>query len=82
LRRQGLSFWNTGFGPLIIFVLLEPLFIANIGWGAHVGGLIGGALATESMMAGRKAGHPTLGLVGAAFVGVAAVLLSFAVAGN
>ncbi len=82
LRRQGLSFWNTGFGPLIIFVLLEPLLIANIGYGAHIGGLIGGALATESMMAARKAGRPALGLVGAAFVGVAAVLLSFAVAGR
>jgi membrane associated rhomboid family serine protease len=82
LRRQGVSFWNTGFGPLIVIVLIQPLFISNISSGAHIGGLIGGALATESMMEARKAGHPALGLLGAAFVGVAAVLLSFAVAGN
>jgi len=82
MHRQGVSFWNTGFGPLIIFVLAEPLWISNVSMGGHLGGVVGGALATEAMLQARKANQPWLGYVGAAFVGLASILLAFAVAGN
>jgi membrane associated rhomboid family serine protease len=81
MQRQGIRFWDTGFGPLLLFNLLLGFFIPNVSVGGHIGGLVGGALAAEAMLQARKAGQPKLGLIGAAFVGVAAVLLALVAVG-
>ncbi len=82
MHRNGVRFWDTGFGPLILVVLAEPLIIPNISSGGHIGGLIGGALCTEVMIQARKAGRPALGFLGAAGVGAVAVAVAFAAAGR
>jgi membrane associated rhomboid family serine protease len=83
LYRQGVRFWDTGFGPLLLINLIAvPLVVSNVSVGGHIGGLIAGGLATEGMVQARKAGQPALGWVAAAFVGVGAFLICLAVAGN
>jgi membrane associated rhomboid family serine protease len=80
MHRQGVRFWDTGFGPLLLINLGLDLFVPNISIAAHIGGGIGGLLAAEAMLRARKAGHPELGVAGAVLVGVGAVVLSLAVA--
>jgi membrane associated rhomboid family serine protease len=80
MQRQGIRFWDTGFGPLLVINLLFSFYDTNVSIGGHIGGLIGGALAAEAMLAARRSGQPKLGLLGAAFVGFAAVLVAFAAA--
>ncbi len=80
MHRQGVRFWDTGFGPLLVINLALGFFVPGISIGGHIGGLVAGTLAAEAMLQARKAGQPALGFVGAGFVGVASVLLAFAVA--
>ena len=80
MQRQGVSFWNTGFGPLLILNLLIDLPNHNISIAAHIGGAIGGLLAAEAMLQARKLGRPQLGLVAAALVTVVAVAIGLAAA--
>jgi len=81
MHRQGVRFWDTGFGPLLVLnLVLDKFFLSNVSIAAHIGGAIGGLLAAEAMLQARKAGHPELGVAGAVLVGVAAVVLSLAVA--
>jgi len=80
MQRQGVRFWDTGFGPLLGIDLLLGFVVPNISVGGHIGGLIGGVLVTEGMLQARRAEQPWLGYVGAVFVGAAAVLVAFAVA--
>jgi membrane associated rhomboid family serine protease len=75
MQRRGISFWQTGFGPLILINLFLNLFMTNVSLAAHLGGLVGGALATEAMILGRKANQVWLGYAGAVAVGV----VSFAI---
>lgn len=81
MQRQGVSFWQTGFGPLLVFNLAYSFIDTNVSLGGHIGGLIAGALAAEAMMQARRAGHPAVGLAGAAFVGLGAAMLAIAVSG-
>ena len=76
LQRSGVRFWDTGFGPLIVINLVLDFFIANVSIAAHIGGLVGGALATLALLRGRRMGQPALGEAGAVLVGVAAVVIS------
>ncbi len=80
MQRQGVRFWDTGFGPLLIINLVFDYFIPNISIAAHIGGAIGGLLAAEAMLQARKAGRPELGIAGAVVVGAAAFVLALAVA--
>jgi membrane associated rhomboid family serine protease len=81
MQRQGVRFWDTGFGPLLVINLVLDYFVlTNVSIAAHIGGAIGGLLAAEAMLQGRKAGHPELGLAGAAAVGIAAFILALSVA--
>jgi membrane associated rhomboid family serine protease len=81
LYRQGVRFWDTGFGPLLLINLIAvPLVVENVSIGGHIGGMIAGGLATEAMVQARKAGQPVLGWIVAAFVGVGAFLICLAVA--
>jgi membrane associated rhomboid family serine protease len=84
LHRQGIRFWDTGFGPLLLIVLAEGFLpgMGNISTGGHLGGAVAGALAAEAMLQARKARQPALGWVGAAFVGVVAFMICLAVSGN
>jgi membrane associated rhomboid family serine protease len=80
LHRQGVRFWDTGFGPLLIINLVFDYFTPNISIAAHIGGAIGGLLVAEAMLQSRRAGRPALGIVGGVVVGVAAVAVALAVA--
>jgi membrane associated rhomboid family serine protease len=83
MHRQGVRFWDTGFGPLILINLfLNVTLMTNVSIGGHIGGLISGALAAEVMMQARKAGQPRLGIIGALGVGVGSMVLALAVAGS
>jgi hypothetical protein len=79
LHRQGIRFWDAGFGPLLLINLALGLFVSNISLGGHIGGLVAGALTAEGMVQARKLEMPRLGYVGAAIVGIASVGLAFAV---
>jgi membrane associated rhomboid family serine protease len=80
MQRQGVSFWNTGFGPLLVINLVIDLRIPDISIAGHIGGAIGGLLAAEAMLQARKLGRPQLGLVAAALVTVIAVAIGLAAA--
>jgi membrane associated rhomboid family serine protease len=80
MYRQGVSFWNTGFGPLLVINLLIDLPNRNISIAAHIGGAIGGLVAAEVMLQARKLGRPRLGLAGAALVTLIAVAIGLAAA--
>jgi membrane associated rhomboid family serine protease len=84
MQRRGIRFWDTGFGPLLVIVLIEGFIpgFGNVSFGGHLGGAIAGALATEAMLQSRKVNQPILGWLGAAFVGVAAFLICLAAAGR
>ena len=54
LHRQGIRFWDAGFGPLLLINLALGLFVSNISLGGHIGGLVAGALTAEGMLQARK----------------------------
>jgi membrane associated rhomboid family serine protease len=81
LHRQGIRFWDAGFGPLLLINLALGLFISSISLGGHIGGLVAGALTAEGMLQARKLEMPVLGYVGALIVAVVSVGLAFAVVG-
>lgn len=81
LWRQGVRFWDTGFGPLLaINLLLNVTIMSNVSLGGHLGGLIAGAAAAEIMLQSRKIQKPNLGLAGAAGLGIALFVTSLAIA--
>ena len=80
LHRQGIRFWDAGFGPLLLINLGLGLFVSNISLGGHIGGLVAGVLTAEGMLRARKMQMPVLGYVGALIVGVVSVGLALAVA--
>jgi membrane associated rhomboid family serine protease len=79
MARRGIKFWDTGFGPLLLINLAFDLFIAGISIGAHIGGLVGGAILGYVIIetAGKRHGSALLYL--AAFA-VAAVSFAAAIA--
>lgn len=81
LHRQGIRFWDAGFGPLLLINLALGLFVSNISLGGHIGGLVAGALTAEAMVRARKVEMPVLGYVGAVLIGLASIGLALAVAG-
>jgi membrane associated rhomboid family serine protease len=42
LMRRGSTFWNTGFGPLLLINMAYTLIAPNISIGGHLGGAVGG----------------------------------------
>ena len=80
MHRQGVRFWDTGFGPLLAINFVFDYFQPNISIAAHIGGLVGGLLAAEAMLQSRRAGQPRLGIIGAVGVGLAAVAIALAAA--
>ncbi|HEY3834051.1 MAG TPA: rhomboid family intramembrane serine protease [Acidimicrobiia bacterium] len=55
LYQRGVSFYQTGWGPLLIIELVLSFLDSNISIGAHVGGLVAGAILGAVML------HPRFG---------------------
>lgn len=82
LRSRGMSVMQSGIGLLIVINLALSFSVANISVGAHVGGLIGGAIAGWAIKAGDRRRSPAIGLAICAVLCVAAVAGSLLVAGS
>src|SRR5258708_7194226 len=75
-QRQGIRFWDAGFGPLLLINLALGLFVRNISPGGHIGGLVPGAPTPQGMWQWRKIQMPWLRYAQAVLVGGASVGLS------
>ncbi|HXD54241.1 MAG TPA: rhomboid family intramembrane serine protease [Solirubrobacteraceae bacterium] len=80
LRARGFSVMQSGLGLLIIFNLVITFSVAGISVGAHVGGLIGGALAAYAVRTADGRRMPALGFIACLVLAVAAVAASLLVA--
>src|SRR5258706_10647020 len=75
MHRQGVRFWDTGFGPLLLINFVLDFFLTNVSIAAHIGGLIGGVLAPGVFLPARPRGRPEAGVARAGPVGVRACAL-------
>lgn len=82
MRARGIDPMQSGIGPLIALNLVFSIVGSNISIGGHIGGLIGGALATLAFHEADKLRQPLLGYAAMAVIAVASVAGSLAVAGN
>ncbi len=55
LYQRGVSFYNTGWGPLLVINLVLTFFDSNISIGAHLGGLVAGGILGFVMLHPRRA---------------------------
>ena len=80
LRARRLSVMESGIGGLIVINLIFSFAVANISVGAHVGGLIGGALAGLAL---RSAGerYKAFGLLACLALSAVAVAGAIAISG-
>ena len=79
LRARGFSVMQSGIGGLIILNLVLSFSLANISVGAHVGGLIGGALAALAIRTADGRRMPALGFLACLLISAIAVAASIAV---
>jgi membrane associated rhomboid family serine protease len=79
LRARGISIMQSGIGGLIVINLIFSFTFANISVGAHVGGLIGGALAALAIRTADAKRVPVLGYAACLLLAVVAVAASIAV---
>ena len=79
LRSRRMSVMESGIGALIVINLLFSFTAANISVGAHIGGLIGGALAALAIRAADDRKVPALGFAACLLLSAAAVIGSIAV---
>jgi membrane associated rhomboid family serine protease len=82
LRSRRMSVMESGIGGLIILNLILSFSIANISVGAHIGGLIGGALAALAIRTADDRKVPALGFAACALLSAAAVFGSLAAASS
>ncbi len=80
MRARQIPLMQSGVGTLIAINLVISFTIPGISWGGHVGGLIGGALATVLLQLGDRRRAPALALAGCAVIAAAAVAGSIATA--
>jgi membrane associated rhomboid family serine protease len=80
LRARRLSIMESGIGGLIVLNLILSFTLANISVGAHVGGLIGGALAAFTLRAADSRRVPLLGYLGCLAIAVGSVAGALAAA--
>jgi membrane associated rhomboid family serine protease len=81
LRARRISVMESGIGGLIVLNLILSFSLANISVGAHVGGLIGGALAALAIRVADGRRLRPLGLIACLLLSAAAVAGAIAVAG-
>jgi membrane associated rhomboid family serine protease len=81
LRARRMSIMQSGIGALILLNLVLSFSLANISVGAHVGGLIGGALAAAAIRWSDGHRMPWLGFVACLLLCAISVAGSIAVAG-
>ncbi len=81
LRARRLSVMQSGIGGLILINLVLSFSLANISVGAHVGGLIGGALAALAIRTADHRRVPAAGFVACLLLCTVAVGGALAVAG-
>ncbi|HEV3282900.1 MAG TPA: rhomboid family intramembrane serine protease [Solirubrobacteraceae bacterium] len=79
LRARRLSVMESGIGGLIVLNLILSFSLANISVGAHVGGLIGGALAALAIRAADRRNLGPLGVIACVVLSAAAVAGAIAV---
>jgi membrane associated rhomboid family serine protease len=82
LRARRMSVMESGIGGLIIINLILSFTLANISVGAHVGGLIGGALAGLAIRTADDRHRSWLGLAACFTLSAVSVLGAIAVAGS
>jgi len=78
LRARGISVMESGIGGLIVLNLVFSFLVPNISYGAHVGGLIGGALAAWALHAAGRRRLAPLGYL--ACLGLCALSVAGAIA--
>ncbi len=78
LRSRRMSVMESGIGGLIVINLILSFSIANISVGAHVGGLIGGALAALAIRTADHRKLPALGYTACVLLSAAAIVGSLA----
>jgi membrane associated rhomboid family serine protease len=81
LRARRMSVMESGIGTLIIFNLILSFTLSGISVGAHIGGLIGGALAAFALRYADAHRLRALGLVACALLSVASVAGAIVAAG-
>jgi membrane associated rhomboid family serine protease len=82
LRARRLSVMQSGIGGLIVINLVLSFSIAGISYGAHVGGLIGGALAAFAIRSADARRVPALGIIACLLLSAAAVFGAIAVSAS
>jgi membrane associated rhomboid family serine protease len=73
MRARQIPIMQSGVGTLIVLNLIISFTGSNISWGGHIGGLIGGALATLVIQLGDRYRSQALALAGCVAIAVAAV---------
>ena len=79
MRARQIPIMQSGVGGLILINLVISFALPGISWGGHVGGLIGGAVATLVFQLGARYRSQALALAGCAAIGVAAFAGSIAI---
>jgi membrane associated rhomboid family serine protease len=81
LRARRVSVMQSGIGGLIVLNLILSFSLANISVGAHIGGLIGGAVAGYAIRTADTRRAPALGFIACLLLSAAAVFGAIAVSG-
>ena len=82
LRARRMSVMESGIGALIVINLIFSFTFANISVGAHIGGLIGGALAALAIRTADDRHQSWLGLAACFVLSAACIAGAIAVAGS
>jgi membrane associated rhomboid family serine protease len=81
LRARKIGVMQSGIGGLIVINLVLSFTLANISVGAHIGGLVGGALAGLAIRTADNRRIPAVGLIACLLLSAAAVAGAIAVSG-